>query len=129
MRRLGKGAGRDGIRRIGPAPRPDPPFPVASRPLGRRPGVHGCPGGPEAPPVTRCCVIYSLHRKSARKRLEPIPRPMAPDKTLGVFGHAELSARGPRHRFQPILMILRGSKILEKCCPRCWLMVNRSPQP
>ena len=55
MRRLGKGAGRDGIRRIGPAPRPDPPFPVASRPLGRRPGVHGCPGGPGPPgdPVLR----------------------------------------------------------------------------
>ena len=40
----------------------------------------------------------------------PIPSSMAPDKTLGVFGHAEFSARGPRPRFQPILMILRGRK-------------------
>ena len=38
---------------------------------------------------------------------------MAPDKTLGVFGHAEFSARGPRTRFRAILMIFCGSKILE----------------
>ena len=39
---------------------------------------------------------------------------MAPHKTLGVFGHAEFSARGPRPRFRAILMIFGGSKILEK---------------
>ena len=33
---------------------------------------------------------------------------MAPDKILGIFGDAELSARGPRPCFQIILMISRG---------------------
>ena len=35
---------------------------------------------------------------------------MAPDKTLGVFGNAKFSARGPRPRFQHMLMILGGRK-------------------
>ena len=34
----------------------------------------------------------------------------APDKTLGVFGNAKFSARGPRPRFQHMLMILGGRK-------------------
>ena len=42
---------RDKEDRAGGPVRPDPPYPVASRPPGRRPGVQGGPGGPEAPPV------------------------------------------------------------------------------
>ena len=43
-----------------------------------------------------------------------IPSSIAPDQTLGGFGLAEFSARVPRPRFQAILMIFGGSKILEK---------------
>ena len=47
-------------------------------------------------------------------KMASIPSSIALDKTLGVFGHAEFSARGPRPRFRAILMIFGGSKILEK---------------
>ena len=50
------------VPRAGGPVRPDPPYPVASRPPGRRPGVHRSPGGPEALP--RCCLVYSLNRET-----------------------------------------------------------------
>ena len=48
---------------------------------------------------------------------------MAPDKTLGVFGNAKFSARGPRPRAQHMLMILGGRKS-RGCGP-----IRRSPPP
>ena len=47
-------------------------------------------------------------------KMASVPTVSAENITPGAFGHAEFSARGPRHRFQAILKIFEGSTIWGK---------------
>ena len=71
-----------------------------SGPPGRRPGVQGGPGGPEAPPVRRAFFL-------AETGMAPIPAVEAENETPGVQGDARFKAHGPRPRFRATFMIVR----------------------